>query len=433
MPHREQSSDRAARAGAGPKDCPKAGPKVALIGAGVCGLAIGWRLAEAGAEVAIFERGRAGRGATWASAGMLAAAAEAEPGEERLLEITRWSQALWPDFARALEAASGEAIGYRDEGTLVVAPSRDDAARLRATYDYQRGLGLPLDWLNPAEARRREPFLGANLAAAVFSAADHQVDNRRLAAALRAAVLTAGGRLHEETEVEALETAAGRVTGLQAGGRRHACDVVVLAAGAWSAELPGLPAAARPPVRPVKGQALALAMDPAAPLLSHVLWAPGIYMVPRAEGRLIVGATVEEKGFDARLTAGGVFSLLEAAWRAVPAIEELAIEEMWVGFRPTSRDDAPILGPTPVEGLLLATGHHRNGVLLAPATAAALSDYILTGALPAPARPFTLARFDGEAERAPPPAAASASHAPRANHATSATNATNAAHAAGGR
>lgn len=398
-PHRENSS--------GPEASPRAGPKVAtrvaIIGAGVCGLAIGWRLAQAGARVEVFDRGRAGRGATWASAGMLAAAAEAEPGEERLLEITRWSQGLWPDFARELEAASGERVGYRDEGTLVVAPSRDDAARLRATYDYQTGLGLALDWLTPAEARRREPYLGANLAAAVFSAADHQVDNRRLAAALRAAFLAAGGRLYEETPVSAIETAAGRVTGLDAGGRRVGADAVVLAAGAWSAELPGLPKAARPPVRPVKGQALALAMDPKAPLLSHVLWAPGVYLVPRAEGSLIVGATVEEKGFDERLTAGGIFSLLEAAWRALPAIEELAIEEMWVGFRPTSRDDAPILGPTPVDGLLLATGHHRNGILLAPATAQAVSRYILSGDLPAPARPFTLARFAGDADAAGDP------------------------------
>ncbi len=399
------TSARTARKG------PKVATRVAIIGAGVCGLAVGWRLAQAGATVEVFERGQAGRGATWASAGMLAAGAEAEPGEERLLEITRWSQALWPDFARELEAASGRGIGYRDEGTLVVAPTRDDAARLRATYDYQTGLGLDLDWLSPAEARRREPFLGANLAAAVFSAADHQVDNRRLAEALRVAFLAAGGGLHEHTAVTGIETAAGGVTGLQVGADRVAADAVVLAAGAWSAELPGLPEAARPPVRPVKGQALALAMDPEAPLLSHVLWAPGIYLVPRAEGSLIVGATVEEKGFDERLTAGGIFALLEAAWRAVPAIEELAIEEMWAGFRPTSRDDAPILGPTPVDGLLLATGHHRNGILLAPATAEAVSRTILTGDLPSAARPFTIARFaDDPAREAPGAAQAAGAH-----------------------
>jgi len=407
-PRREASSGPPAGSRRGPKHAARVAARVAVVGAGVCGLAIGWRLAQAGAAVEVFDRGRAGRGATWAAAGMLAASVEAEPGEERLLEITRWSQDLWPAFARELEAVAEQGIGYRDEGTLVVAPTRDDAARLRATYDYQTGLGLALDWLTPAEARRREPFLGASLAAAVFSRGDHQVDNRRLTAALRAAFLAAGGRLREGCEVTAIETAAGRATGLETAAGRVAADWVVLAAGAWSGALPGLPDAARPPVRPVKGQALALAMDPAAPLLSHVLWAPGLYLVPRRDGRLVIGATVEEAGFDERLTAGGVFSLLEAAWRTVPAIEDLAIDEMWVGFRPTSRDDAPILGPTPVDGLLLATGHHRNGILLAPATAMAVSDYVLTGDLPAPARPFTLARFGALAEREAPRAARAA-------------------------
>ncbi|MEE8144441.1 MAG: FAD-dependent oxidoreductase, partial [Kiloniellales bacterium] len=207
------------------------------------------------------------------------------------------------------------------------------------------------------------------------------------------AFLAAGGRLHENCPVTGLDLAAGRVRGLWAGERRVSADVVVLAAGPWSQELPGLPEAARPPVRPVKGQMLALAMREDAPLVSHVLWAPGVYLVPRHGGRLVIGATVEEKGFDDRLTAGGIFALLEAAWRAVPAIEELPIDEMWVGFRPTSRDDAPILGPSPLDGLVVATGHHRNGILLAPATAEALAHLILEGALPEVARPFTLARF----------------------------------------
>ncbi len=376
-----------------PKSSVRKGPRVAIIGAGICGLGIGWRLAAAGADVEVFERGEAGRGATWAAAGMLAAGVEAEPGEEALLALNLWSQGLWPDFARALEAASGIEVGYRDEGTLVAAPTRDDAARLRATYDYQTGLGIDLAWLTPAEARRREPYLGPNLAAAVYSPNDHQANNRQVVRALCGAFLAAGGRLHENCPVTGLDLAAGRVRGLWAGERRVSADVVVLAAGPWSQELPGLPEAARPPVRPVKGQMLALAMREDAPLVSHVLWAPGVYLVPRHGGRLVIGATVEEKGFDDRLTAGGIFALLEAAWRAVPAIEELPIDEMWVGFRPTSRDDAPILGPSPLDGLVVATGHHRNGILLAPATAEALAHLILEGALPEVARPFTLARF----------------------------------------
>ena len=366
----------------------------------MCGLGIGWRLAQAGCAVSLFERGEAGRGATWAAAGMLAAGVETEPGEERLLDLTRESQRLWPDFARAVEAASGLSVDYRDEGTLVVALNRDDVARLRFNYDFQRGLGLELDWLSGAEARRREPYLRAGAAAAVFSRHDHQVDNRKLAPALKTAFLNAGGALHEHAAVTGLDIEAGRVAGVMIGETRHAADVVVLAAGAWSRDLPGLPEAARPPVRPLKGQMIALRMDADAPILSHVLWAPGVYLVPRKDGRLLIGATTEEKGFDTSLTAGGVFALLEAAWRALPTVEELAIDEMWVGFRPGSRDDAPILGPTPVDGLVLATGHHRNGILLAPVTAAAISDYILTGEVPASIRGFGIDRFAASAPAA---------------------------------
>ncbi|MEE8444631.1 MAG: FAD-dependent oxidoreductase, partial [Alphaproteobacteria bacterium] len=203
----------------------------------------------------------------------------------------------------------------------------------------------------------------------------------------------AGGRLHENTEVAAVDVEAGRATGVRVAGRKHAADVVVIAAGAWSRDIAGLPDAARPPVRPIKGQMIALAMDPAAPLVSHVLWAPGSYMAPRRDGRLVIGATVEEKGFDDQLTAGGVFALLEATWRALPAIEELPIAEMWVGHRPGSRDDAPILGPTVTDGLVLATGHHRNGILLAPVTIDEIGNYILTGKLAESIRPFTIDRF----------------------------------------
>lgn len=367
--------------------------RVAIVGGGVCGLAIGWRLAEAGCQVEVFERGRAGRGATWAAAGMLAAGVETEPGEQPLLELTRLAQARWPAFARDLERASGKSVDYRDEGTLVVALTRDDAEQLRFTYEFQRKLGLDLTWLTGAEARRREPHLRPGLAGAVFSPGDHQVDNRKLAEALTVAFSRSGGRLHEGAAVEEIDVRDGRAQGVVVGGAHHAADVVVLAAGAWSTGIKGLPEAARPPVRPVKGQMLTLRMDPAAPLLSHVLWAPKIYLVPRRDGRLLVGATVEEKGFDTSLTAGGLYELLDAAWRPLPAIEELSVDEMWVGHRPTSRDDAPILGPTPVEGLMVATGHHRNGILLAPITAEAIAGAILTGRMMPEAERFGIERF----------------------------------------
>ncbi len=373
-------------------------PKTAIIGGGVIGLGIGWRLAQAGCAVEIFERGEAGKGASWAAAGMLAAGVETEPGELGLHALNRASQLAWPAFAAELEAASGQSVELRREGTLMVALNRDDAAQLRYTYDFQRDNGIALEWLSSAQTRAREPFLHPNLSAAVFCAADHQVENRRLVRALRTAFLAAGGKLHEHASVAAIETAQGKVTGLALADRRVAAEVVVLAAGAWSGEIAGLPAQARPPVRPIKGQMLSLRMDPAAPLLRHVVWTPRVYLVPRRDGRLVVGATSEERGFDDNLTAGGVFALLEGAWRALPGIEELPIDEMWVGFRPGSRDDAPLLGPAnfpgaEIAGLVYATGHHRNGILLTPVTSDALADYILTGQIAEVIRPFAVARF----------------------------------------
>jgi glycine oxidase len=372
---------------------------VAIIGGGVMGLAIGWRLAQAGCGVTLFERDEPGGGASWAAAGMLAAGCEAEPGELDLLALNRRSQELWPAFAAELERATGLAVGLREEGTLIVALTRDDAAQLRFSYDFQRQHGVALEWLSPAEARRREPHLHPNLAGAVFSPADHQVDNRLLVRALERAFVAAGGTLKSHTPVEAVETSDGRATGVRANGARHDADVVVLAAGAWSGQIKGLPGAL--PVRPVKGQMLALRMDAQAPLLSHVVWAPKAYLVPRHDGRLIVGATTEERGFDPNLTAGGILALLEGAWRAVPGIEDLPIDEMWVGFRPGSRDDAPMLGPSAVPGLVLATGHHRNGILLTPVTAETVARYVLEGEVDPVIRPFALARFGARAtERA---------------------------------
>jgi glycine oxidase len=371
---------------------------VAIIGAGVVGLGIAWRLAACGVKVSVFDKGAAGAGATHAAAGMLAACAEAEPGEEALVALGRDSQARWPAFADELEQASGIDVELRREGTLVIALTADDQARLFHHLEFQQKLDLPLQWISAAETRRREPHLAGKLAGAVFSPQDHQVDNRKLALALAAAARAAGASINEHQPVAAISSQGRRVDGIVlADGRKQAADAVVLAAGAWSrglaGSIAGLAPQALPPVRPIKGQMLALRMDPAAPLINHVIWGPGIYLVPRRDGRLIVGATVEEKGFDATLTAGGLLTLLEAAWRAVPAIEELPIDEMWVGHRPGSRDDAPILGPGPLDGLIYATGHHRNGILLAPVTADAIARLVLEGTLDPAIRPFGIERF----------------------------------------
>ncbi len=371
-------------------------PKTVIIGAGVIGLGIAWRLAQAGCPVTVYDRAAAGHGASWAAAGMLAAAVETEPGEEKLLALTLESQRMWPGFAREIEALSGISVGYRDEGTIVVALTRDDVEQLRHTYDFQKSLGLELEWLSGAEARRREPHLRPGVPGAVFSPRDHQVENRMLGRALATAARRAGALLHEHHAVREVDIAGGRACGVVTDQGRDRADVIILAAGAWSRDIAGIPRAHLPPVRPIKGQMLALRMDPAAPLLRHVIWLPRGYLVPREDGRLVVGATVEERGFDDTLTAGGLLALLEGAWRAVPGIEELAIVETWVGFRPGSRDDAPILGASGIDGLVVATGHHRNGILLTPLTAGAVSAYVLTGRLPEMVGPFTPERFSGK-------------------------------------
>ena len=369
-------------------------PNVAIIGAGIVGLAIAWRLAARGVSVQVFDRGAAGAGASHAAAGMLAACAEAEPGEEALVALGRESQARWPAFAAELLEVSGIDVELRPEGTLLLALTADDQARLSHQLVFQQKLGLPLQWISAAETRRREPHLAGKLAGAVFSPEDTQVDNRKLVGALRVAAEAAGASITEYRAVSAISSRGGRVDGIVlADGSKVAADVVVLAAGAWSRSIDGLDPQLRPPVRPIKGQMLALRTDPAAPLLTHVVWAPGAYLVPRRDGRLLVGATVEEKGYDSSLTAGGMLSLLEAAWRAVPAIEDLPIDEMWVGHRPGSRDDAPILGAGPIDGLIYATGHHRNGILLAPITADTIARLALDDVVDAAIRPFGIERF----------------------------------------
>jgi glycine oxidase len=368
-------------------------PRVIIVGAGVIGLGIGWRLARR-ADVTIFDRGKAGAGASHAAAGMLAACCEAEPSEDALIALGRQSQARWPAFAEELRRASGIDVELRQEGTLVLALTADDETEIMHRLAFQRALDLPLEWLSAAETRAREPRLVGKIVGALFSPQDHQVDNRKLTQALRVAAEAAGAKICEHRAVRQIVTQGGRATGVALeDGTMAAADSVVLAAGAWSRSIGGLPPDRRPPVRPIKGQMLALRMDAGAPLLRHVLWAPGAYLVPRRDGRLVVGATVEEKGFDDTITAGGMLTLLEAAWRAVPAIEELPIEEVWVGHRPGSRDDAPILGPGPLDGLFYATGHHRNGILLAPVTADAMARLVLDHVVEPTIRPFGLERF----------------------------------------
>jgi glycine oxidase len=364
---------------------------VAIAGAGVIGLSIAWRLALRGLSVAVFERAMVGAGASLAATGMLAAAAEHEPGCHDLLALALESQRQWPQFCAALEEQSGLAIDFREDGTLVVALGRDEVERLRFRHDLHKRCGLATRWLGGGEVRALEPALRPSVAAGLHCAGDHQVDPRLVMAALRNAFVAAGGLLFEHCGVTGVDLDGGRACGLVTA--RGACraSTVVLTAGAWTGDV--VPAGLKVPVRPLKGQSLALRATRDTGTLANIVWTEQIYMAPKSDGRLFIGATVEERGFDDTITAGGVYALLEAARRAFPAIEEMPIDAIWSGFRPSSIDDAPILGATPVPGLVLATGHHRNGYLLAPVTAFAIEALIADAALPAVAQPFGLDRF----------------------------------------
>ena len=275
---------------------------------------------------------------------------------------------------------------------------QDDARELEHLYESQQLLDLKVEWITGTEVREMEPLISPKITAAIWSRDDHQVDNRAMVDALIKAYQKASGTLYENTPIDEIETVDGKAKGVWIRGNLEVADVIVLAAGCWSGDIDGLPKAVQPPVRPVKGQMLALQMEEGI-ALQKVIRAPrakyptDVYLVPKDDGRLVIGATNEEMEFDTRLTAGGLFELLRGAWEAVPGIYDLPVLETWTGLRPGSRDNAPILGKTAIENLIMATGHYRNGILLTPITAREIASLILTGEDSEAIAPFQLSRF----------------------------------------
>jgi glycine oxidase len=319
--------------------------EVLVVGAGVIGLSIGWRARRRGFETLVLDARRPARGATHAAAGMLAPVSEATFGEERQLALNLEAARSYPQFVAELESQTGAAIGYRPSGTLTVALDRDDEELLRQLYGFQRSRDLDVEWLTGPECRALEPALAPNVVGGIRSALDRQVSARALGAALAEAVGKAGGELRVGAAVRSLIVDSDRVTGVELeSGERIEAEKVVVAAGWRSGELAGLPESARVPVRPVKGQILRLRGDPRAPIASRVVGTPEVYIVPRADGRVVVGATVEERGPDTTVTAGGVFELLRAAYEALPGIAELELIETTAGLRPAAPDNGPIVG-----------------------------------------------------------------------------------------
>jgi glycine oxidase len=374
------------------------GADLIVVGGGVVGLSIAWRARAKGLSVTLLERGEIGMGTSHVAAGMLAPVAEVEFGEagQAALELGLRSAEMWPGFAAELKRVSGEDVGLLRTGTLVLARDEDETRELERQIAFRDSLGLRTARLRGSEAREREPALAPTVRLALEAPDDHSVDPRLVLIALRRGCETLGVRLRESSPVVRVELddAHARVRGVTLGkvggghpgaeylanGNVGSADAgtegelvsarhVVIAAGPWSGCIPGLPLEARVPVRPVKGQLLRL-RDRAGPgLLERVVRFEGGYLVPRADGRFVLGATVEERGFERNATAGGVYELLRDAHELVPGVSELQIDELCVGLRPGTPDNVPVIGPGALAGLTWATGHHRNGILLAPLTA----------------------------------------------------------------
>jgi glycine oxidase len=389
---------------------------VVVVGGGVIGLGIAWRAAQAGMTVTVVDQAP-GRGASWAAAGMLAPVTEVHYGERPLLGLNLAAADRWPGFAAELEEAAGRPVGYRPGGTLAVARDTDDNAALEDLYQFQLRSGLQVERLRGRECRQLEPGLHPGIRGGVLAPGDHQVDNRALVQALLVACDRAGVRVVEGRVAE-LAGEGDRVTGVVLAGAGAAAagsgpagdggpgadpsppagdtlaaGAVVLAAGCWSGGLGGLAAEALVPVRPVKGQLLYLRGPADQPLCQRNVRGLEVYVVPRGDGRVVVGATVEEQGFDTRVTAGAVHDLLRAALELLPDVAELELLETVVGLRPGSPDNAPILGPAGPEGLVVATGHYRNGILLTPVTADAIAELLASGRVPDLIAPFGPDRF----------------------------------------
>ena len=370
--------------------------EIVVIGAGAIGLATAWRLAGRGDRVRVFERGEPGEESSGVAAGMLALGAEADPHSLALAPFRRHCAALYPEFAREVERDSGLDVGFERRGTLAVGFSAYDLERLRERERDARAQGLAVRTLDGEEARALEPALSPRIAAALRFPDDHAIDPRRLSRALLAAALGRGVQMWDHCPVHRIVVRDSAVTAVEHARGRTECSHAVLAAGAWSGQIEGLPEALRAPVRPVRGQILRLrpaaggledrrsgdggsttpVRGGASPLLTHVVRGPEAYLVPRADGDLLLGATSEEKGYAKQVTVEGVLGLLRAAYEMVPGVADFAVAEALSGLRPASRDGLPLLGPCAVRGLLYATGHYRSGILLVPGTAEAIAAWI---------------------------------------------------------
>jgi glycine oxidase len=365
---------------------------VTVLGGGVIGLAVAWRARQEGLAVALVDHGDP-VGASRVAAGMLAPVTEAHYGEETLLQLNLVSSQRYPGFIAELEEATGMNCGYSQCGTLSVARDADDNAALDDLNAFHERLDLKVERLRARECRELEPNLSPRIRGGILVEADHQVDPPALMRALTSACEGAGV-VHVGDRVRSVDVGADAVQGVSLeGGDRIVTGKVVVAAGCWSGSIEGLPADAASAVRPVKGQLLQLRSRTKEPLAHRNVRGLDVYIVSRPDGRTVVGATVEEQGFDTTVTAGAAFELLRDAWELLPGVTEMELVSQQAGLRPGTPDNAPVIGATAVEGLLMATGHYRNGILLAPITAEIVAGLLAGRPTPEIAEPFSPRRL----------------------------------------
>jgi glycine oxidase len=371
-----------------------------VVGGGVIGLACAWRAARRGLSVCVLERDTLGAGATGVAAGMLAPVGEASWGEDDLLALSLKSHRLWSSFAKELAAESGSEVGYLPHGALHVALDRDEAEALRRRHELHTELGLSSRWLRPGECRELEPGLSPGTAGGVHAEHEASVDPGLLGAALAAAIESRGGQIETGAEVVEADLGAPRSSLRTADGREFEGRDVVLATGCWAGRDGWLQAADRPPIRPVKGEILTLGGPATDHVCDRIVATERVYVVPRADGRLMIGATAEERGFETKVTAGGVLELLREAYRALPDVAELELIEARAGLRPATPDNRPLIGRGSTDGLVFAAGHFRNGILQAPITAESVAA-LLAGEEPSfDIEPFSPLRFATDREGA---------------------------------
>jgi glycine oxidase len=367
---------------------------VIVVGAGAIGMAVALRCAQRGLSVAVVDP-RPERGAWRTAAGLLAPITELHYAETSLLRLNIESSARYPAFTAELTELSGLPTGFRECGTVSVAWDGADLAGLREIQAFGHGFGAEATLLTGRDLRALEPALAPGLPGGLFAPGDHQVDPRLLHATLLVAAERAG--VLRRDAAARLSVVDRRAVGVQlADGSTLSAASVVLAAGAWSGRVEGVPAEFAAPVRPVKGQTLRLRL-PGEPRLRHVVRGAvkgtPVYLVPRADGQLVIGASSEEVGYDVSPRAGAVYELLRDAQSILPELGEAVLEEVSTGLRPGSPDNAPIIGPSGLAGLIHASGHFRNGILLTPVTADGVAELVTSGVLPELLTPFAPMRF----------------------------------------